>query len=68
MLTALFLVIFLNQWHGRAGRWPAAVGVLCSLLCLAAFGAEQFMLPAMAAILATLLIWQSLRTRREAAQ
>lgn len=68
VLTALFLVIFLNQWHGRAGRWPAAVGVLCSLLCLAAFGAEQFMLPAMAAILAALLIWQALHARREAAQ
>lgn len=62
VLTALFVVIFLNQWKGSRQRIPAVVGVLGSVACLLLFGQSNFLIPAMAAILAVLLL---LRDRLE---
>ncbi|MBU5449590.1 AzlC family ABC transporter permease [Acetivibrio sp. MSJd-27] len=50
VMTALFTVIFLDQWMETKRHIPSAIGILFSVLCLALFGAEHFMLPAMAAI------------------
>ncbi|WP_101614711.1 AzlC family ABC transporter permease [Bifidobacterium margollesii] len=50
VLTALFLVIFLDQWMDRDGmrrRAPGMIGVLASLGCLIVFGSERFMIPSM---------------------
>ncbi|WP_055427231.1 AzlC family ABC transporter permease [Bifidobacterium aesculapii] len=59
VLTALFLVIFLDQWTGakRREHLSAAIGILASIACLTLFGTKNFMIPAMAAmiILFTLL-------------
>ena len=54
VLTALFLVIFLDQWIGaqRREHVSAVVGVLASIACLALFGAKDFMIPAMATMIA----------------
>jgi len=54
-MTALFVVIFLEQWRGGKGRLPAAAGLGCALICLIAFGDRWFLLPSMAVILAVLL-------------
>ena len=54
VMTALFLVIFLNQWEQRKGHLPAVIGVVVSVICLIAFGPDQFILPSMALILAVL--------------
>lgn len=53
VLTALFLVIFLNQWlDGKhQERLSAMIGVLASLACLVVFGANDFMIPSMIAML-----------------
>lgn len=53
VLTALFLVIFLNQWlDGKhRERLSAVIGVLTSLACLLIFGANDFMIPSMIAML-----------------
>ncbi len=50
VMTALFTVIFLDQWMETKRHIPSAIGILFSVLYLALFGAEHFMLPAMAAI------------------
>jgi branched-chain amino acid transport protein azlC len=50
VMTALFTVIFLDQWMETKRHIPSAIGILFSVFCLALFGAEHFMLPAMAAI------------------
>jgi len=50
-LTALFVVIFLNQWAKRANRSSSLIGVGCSLLCLILFGPDGFIIPAMALML-----------------
>lgn len=54
VMTAMFVVIFMEQWMKDKKHAPALLGLALSALCLAAFGAEHFMLPAMAAILVML--------------
>ena len=51
-LTALFVVIFTEQWMSGKRHWPAVTGVVCAVLCLAVFGPDAFIIPAMIAILA----------------
>ncbi|KAB8287528.1 branched-chain amino acid transport protein [Bifidobacterium ramosum] len=51
VLTALFLVIFLDQWMGERRHAPAMIGVLASALCLCVFGADRFMIPALVLML-----------------
>lgn len=50
-MTALFLVILLQQWKERQNRTPALIGLSVSLVCRVAFGAQWFILAAMAAML-----------------
>lgn len=54
-MTALFVVIFVEQWMDKKNRIPEIIGVVCGVVCLVAFGASQFVLPAMVCI-AVLLI------------
>lgn len=56
VLTALFVVIFLNQWHTRKNRVPAVLGVACTAACLLIFGPSNFLIPSMAAILILLTL------------
>ena len=55
-MTALFTVMLVNRWEQRENRRPASVGLLCTLLCLLLFGADNFMIPAMAAVIAVLTL------------
>ncbi len=55
VLTALFLVIFLNQWMETKRHTPALIGVAASLVSLLIFGPDNFMIPAMLLILAVFL-------------
>lgn len=50
-LTALFVVIFVDQWRGAKNHRPAMIGVLSSVACVAVFGAGAFIIPAMILIL-----------------
>lgn len=50
VMTALFVVLFINQWKETEDHRPALVGVGCTVLSLLLIGSEHFMLPAMAAI------------------
>lgn len=56
VMTAMFVVIFLEQWLKEKSHLSSLLGLGLSALCLAAFGPDQFMLPAMAAILGGLLL------------
>lgn len=49
-LTALFLTVFMEQWLSEKNHKPAIIGVLCSAVCLVIFGADKFLIPAMALI------------------
>lgn len=50
-LTALFVVIFVDQWKQKEGHHSAVLGVLASVLCLVIWGADSFIIPAMLLIL-----------------
>ena len=54
-LTALFVVLFLEQWKKPENRPFGLVGLGCAGASLAVFGAEKLVIPAMAFILAVLL-------------
>ena len=56
VLTALFVVIFLNQWDELTNRLPAIVGLLSSAVCLFLFGSGKFMIPAMIVIILVLTL------------
>jgi len=50
VMTALFVVMFVDQWRETDNHIPALTGVLCSVLCLLLFGSEYFIVPAMVLI------------------
>ena len=56
VLTAMFVVIFLDQWLKEENHTSAILGLALSLLCLLAFGADGFIIPSMVAILAVLTL------------
>ncbi len=56
VMTALFVVIFLEQWLKEKKHYTALIGLICSAVCLAVFGSNDFMLPTMACILVFLTI------------
>lgn len=55
-LTALFVVIFTSQWMEQKDHSPALIGVVISCICLQIFGEDSFIIPAMLAIIAALVI------------
>ena len=63
-MTAMFVVIFLEQWLKDKDHASALLGLGLSLLCLAAFGADGFILPAMFAILGVLSLLRAPLERR----
>ena len=62
-LTALFVTVFTEQWLTAKDHVPAIVGFGSTLICLLVFGAEKFLIPAMAVITLALTL---LRGRLEA--
>lgn len=58
VMTAMFVVIFLEQWLKEKRHYTALIGFLCSVGCLLLFGAESFLLPTMACILAFLTLFR----------
>ncbi|MEG0779106.1 MAG: AzlC family ABC transporter permease [Oscillospiraceae bacterium] len=55
-LTALMVVLLLEQWKKRENHPAAVIGLACTALSLVLFGAENLVLPAMGLVLVTLLI------------
>lgn len=56
VMTAMFVVIFLEQWLKEKRHDTALIGLVASAGCLALFGADSFMLPTMASILLLLTV------------
>lgn len=56
VMTALFVVIYIDQWRAQKRHLPAVIGLAVSVLSLIIFGADQFILPAMALMLAVLTV------------
>lgn len=58
VMTAMFVVIFLEHVLHEKQHYSAGIGILCTLLCRIVFGADNFMLPTMLAIVLCLTIFQ----------
>ena len=56
VMTAMFVVIFLEQWMKEKNHISSLLGIVLSLLCLIVFGADNFIIPAMFAIFALLTL------------
>ena len=56
VMTAMFVVIFLNQWEKEKQHYSGIIGLLIPLVCLVIFGSGSFLLPSMACILVLLLV------------
>lgn len=54
-LTALFVVLFLDLWKKRENRPAGAIGILCSVACLAVFGGDNMVISSMVVILIVLI-------------
>lgn len=56
VMTAMFVVIFMDQWMKEQEHYTALVGLISTILCRFIFGAEQFMIPTMLCILLSLTV------------
>ncbi len=56
VMTAMFVVIFLENWLNEQEHTSSLLGLGISLICLLAFGSERFLIPAMLGILAVLTL------------
>lgn len=48
VMTAMFIVIFLDQWLKEKNHISSCIGITASLICLLIFGKDVFLIPAMA--------------------
>ena len=55
-MTALFVVIFIEQWLDKKNRIPEIIGVAAAFIGLQIFGASRFVLPSMLLIVMILFV------------
>ena len=67
-MTALFVVIFVEQWMDAKNRIPETIGVAAAFLCLQIFGADSFVLPSMLLIIMILFAGRRKLDEREVAK
>ena len=56
VMTAMFVVIFLEQWMKEKNHTSSLIGIGLSLVCLIIFGPDRFMIPAMLSIAGVLAL------------
>jgi len=56
VMTAMFVVIFLEQWLKEKRHLPSLIGLTCGVLCLILFGSDSFLLPTMLCIVVLLTL------------
>ena len=55
-LTALFVVLFLEQLRQKQRRLPGAIGIACAVVALLVCGPDNLVIPSVVLIFASLLI------------
>ena len=63
-MTALFVVIFIEQWLTAKKHTVSLIGVAVSVVCLLIFGADRFMIPSMVLIALILLVFRKVLCKR----
>lgn len=55
-MTALILIIFIDQWEKNKNHVPAVLGLAVAFICLLLIGPQNFMLPALLMVSGMLLL------------
>lgn len=55
-MTALFIVIVVEQWQETKSHFPALLGAVCGILWLVVLGPDRFILPALCSCVVVLLL------------
>ncbi len=58
VMTAMFVVIFLEQWLKEKKHYTALIGLVSTLVCRLGFGADNFMIPTMICMVVCLTLFQ----------
>lgn len=64
-MTALFVVVFVEQWEKTRQHIPALLGLAASVGCLLIFGLANFLIPAMLCIPAGLFLLKPVIEKEE---
>ena len=56
VMTAMFVVIFIEQWLKEECHISSLIGLFTSIVCLIIFGADSFIIPTMAVIIILLTV------------
>lgn len=57
VMSALLIVIFLDQWMKEKQHYSSLIGIGCTAVCLIVFGSSGFLIPSMFVILAILTLF-----------
>ena len=60
VMTAMFTVIFLEQWFREKKHDTAIIGIIAATFCLICFGTDSFLIPTMICILCILTFFRNL--------
>ena len=64
-MTALFIIIFVEQWEKAKTHIPAIMGLVISIICLLIFGPANFLIPTMIGITIALFLLRSKLEKKE---
>ena len=67
VVTALFVTMFVEQWLSNKNHLPAIIGVVSTVVCLAIFGKDIFLIPSMVLIAGLLIAMRYIRRKRHEA-
>ena len=56
VMTAMFVVVFLNQWEKEKQHYSSLIGLAVPFVCLLVFGSGSFLIPSMVCILVLLMM------------
>lgn len=60
-MTALFVIIFIDQWEKAESHIPAIAGIVIAVVCLLVVGQQYFLLPSLIIASAVLVVWNTRR-------
>ena len=60
-MTALFIVIVVSQWENSKDHLPVMLSFAVSLICLAVFSSNDFLIPSMVCIIVSLFVLRKIR-------
>lgn len=64
-MTALFVVIYIDQMLASKNKITGIVGIVCAIVCLIIFGADKFLLPSLILTVALLSAMKPMISKKE---